>query len=428
MHRLQEITDRNRRTRKGGIYSICSSHHLVIEAAIRQGMKDSVPILIESTANQVNQFGGYSGLKPSDFIEYVCAIALKVGYDSTQIIFGGDHLGPTCWTSESSATAMTKSNELVKSYVKAGFKKIHLDTSMRCADDPLILSEQEVAHRAALLCKTAEETAIKEFGESDLLYIIGTEVPPPGGAKEDINELEVTPVENVKTTIEKHFDLFTKYSLSDAWSRVIGVVVQPGVEFDNFSVFPYSSEKAQGLTTFVESLPNIVFEAHSTDYQPCQSYHDLVRDHFAILKVGPQLTFALREALFALSFIEDQLISERKKSNLINVCREQMLKDSSAWSSFYPEKADNLTSYLHFSYSDRIRYYWNNSEIQKSIDILMQNLEALDIPLPLIRQFLPTQYDAILNRKLKVSPRALIVDHIMQVTEIYSQACLDKQH
>jgi D-tagatose-1,6-bisphosphate aldolase subunit GatZ/KbaZ len=76
------------------------------------------------------------------------------------------------------------------------------------------------------------------------------------------------------------------------------------VEFDHTSVIDYQPSKAKELKALIPQVDHIVFEAHSTDYQQPQSYHQLVRDHFAVLKVGPQLTFALREALFALSYIE----------------------------------------------------------------------------------------------------------------------------
>ena len=51
-------------------------------------------VLIEATANQVNQYGGYSGMTPSGFRDYVHTIAARVGFPQKYIILGGDHLGP----------------------------------------------------------------------------------------------------------------------------------------------------------------------------------------------------------------------------------------------------------------------------------------------------------------------------------------------
>ncbi len=109
-------------------------------------------MLIEATSNQVNQFGGYTGMTPADFREFVFTIADKVGFARERIILGGDHLGPNCWQQENADAAMEKSVELVKEYVRAGFSKIHLDASMSCAGDPIPLAPETVAERAAVLC------------------------------------------------------------------------------------------------------------------------------------------------------------------------------------------------------------------------------------------------------------------------------------
>jgi hypothetical protein len=84
---------------------------------------------------------------------------------------------------------MANADDLIKSYVAAGFKKIHLDCSMSCEGDPVPLTDAIVAERAARLAKIAEETCREQFGESDLVYVIGTEVPVPGGAHETLTEL-----------------------------------------------------------------------------------------------------------------------------------------------------------------------------------------------------------------------------------------------
>ena len=57
----------------------------------------------------------------------------------------------------------------------------------------------------------------------------------------------------------------------------------------------------------LERHPQLCFEAHSTDYQTKEHLRQLVEDGFLILKVGPALTFALREALLALDRIDAEL-------------------------------------------------------------------------------------------------------------------------
>jgi D-tagatose-1,6-bisphosphate aldolase subunit GatZ/KbaZ len=99
---------------------------------------------------------------------------------------------------------MANADDLIKSYVAAGFKKIHLDCSMSCEDDPVPLTDAIVAERAARLAKIAEETCREQFGESDLVYVIGTEVPVPGGAHETLTELDVTTPDAARATLEAH--------------------------------------------------------------------------------------------------------------------------------------------------------------------------------------------------------------------------------
>jgi D-tagatose-1,6-bisphosphate aldolase subunit GatZ/KbaZ len=413
----------NREGKNRGIYAICSAHPLVIEASIEQAKKDDSPILIEATANQVNQFGGYTNMMPSDFLEFIGDIADKCDYPRERIIPGGDHLGPVCWVNEKSESAMNKACDLIESYVAAGFKKIHLDTSMGCADDPECLPDEVVAERAALLCEIAEKTALRHFGKSDLVFVIGTEVPPPGGADEEIEELELTPVTRVKQTLQLHKDAFINRGLKGAWERVIGLVVQPGVEFDHTSIIDYQPEKAKELKEFILTVPNIVYEAHSSDYQKYEAYNALIKDHFGILKVGPQLTLALREALFALSYIEDELVSTEERSYLREVCEEEMLSEPKNWQRFYAVPSSQGKFYRRYSYSDRIRYYWNLPRISNAVIKLMINLSTRAIPLPLISQFLPEQYKEIRNGELNAVPEALVKSKIKQVTEAYAFAC-----
>jgi len=423
MNTFQDIIKMNRQGAAIGIYAICSAHSLVIESAMEQAKADKTPVLIEATANQVNQFGGYTNMTPQEFYQYVVEIADSVDFPVNQIILGGDHLGPVCWKNENADSAMSKAAELIRQFVLAGFKKIHLDCSMQCADDITPLSDEIVASRAALLCSVAEHTACLTFGKSDIVYVIGTEVPPPGGADHEIDNLEVTNVQSAKATLAKHKKAFENLELFDSWSRVIGLVVQPGVEFDHTSVIEYQPNKAEPLKEIIGDIDNIVFEAHSTDYQTAVSYQQLIRDHFAILKVGPQLTFALREALFALSYIEEHLIEAPLNSKLREVCETQMQDSPQYWQPFYSDNLEQQQLYRQFSYSDRIRYYWPDNNVVKATEQLLSNLTETEIPLPLISQFMPEQYQEIRLGKLKNSPKELVKSKIKQVTETYAQAC-----
>jgi len=166
-----------------------------------------------------------------------------------------------------------------------------------------------------------------------------------------------------------------------------------------------------------------VYEAHSSDYQNDAAYVELIQDHFGILKVGPQLTLALREALFALSYIEDELIPVESRSHLRSVCEQEMLESPKNWQRFYPVPASKGTLYRRYSYSDRIRYYWNQPRIQSAVSQLLDNLGDEGIPLPLISQFLPEQYKAVRMNTLTARPEELVKAKIKQVTQAYASAC-----
>lgn len=423
MKRLRKIIEQNRNGIPQGIYAVCSAHPLVIEAALENAKEEKTLLLIEATANQVNQFGGYTGMRATDFYKFVHALAVKVNFPTENIILGGDHLGPVCWHKECSSNAMDKADELIREYVAAGFKKIHLDCSMECADDISPLSDEIIALRAARLCNVAEKEAESRFGSSDILYIIGTEVPPPGGANEDLTALEVTRSEQALETINVHKGAFINSGLSDVWQRVIGIVVQPGVEFSHTSIVQYDSSKATPLKSVISFVDNIVFEAHSTDYQLPANYKLLVDDHFAILKVGPQLTFALREALYALNHIEKYLIEEDQHSNLYEICEAEMISSPQNWNSFYSDTAEEEKFLRHFSYSDRIRYYWPNPKVTKAVKTLLRNLSNTPIPLPLLSQYFPDQHTDVMEGNLRNKPEELIKAKIKSVLKHYSAAC-----
>lgn len=418
---MKDIITRHKSGEHIGICSVCSAHPLVIEAALRFDLSTNNKVLIEATSNQVNQFGGYTGMQPADFRDFVYNIARTVGFPAERIILGGDHLGPNCWQDEPAAVAMEKSIDLIKAYVAAGFSKIHLDASMSCADDPVPLDPGVVAERAARLCQAAEETASDEQ-KRHLTYVIGTEVPVPGGEACTIGSVHVTRAQDAAATLETHEAAFRKLGLDAALERVIAIVVQPGVEFDHTQIIHYQPQEAKALSAWIESTP-MVYEAHSTDYQTRQAYRALVRDHFAILKVGPALTFALREAIFALAQMENELIAPESRSRVMEVIDEVMLNEPGYWKKYYRPTWSQAMVDIHFSLSDRIRYYWPHPRIRQSVEKLIANLTDAKLPLGLISQYMPVQFERLSLNELNAEPHALILDKIQDVLRAYRYGC-----
>lgn len=291
-----------------GMPSVCSAHPLVVKAAAREAADAGAPLLIEATCNQVNQFGGYTGMQPADFVSGTMDIARRENLPAGRLIFGGDHLGPNPWRDEPAESAMRKAEDMVDAYARAGFRKLHLDASMGCGSEAEPLGDATIAERAARLAARAERTAAA-LGGAMPVYVIGTEVPPPGGAHHAISEIEPTSLEEARNTLEVHREVFRRHGLDGALSRVIAIVVQPGVEFGNENVILYDRARAARLPALLAEEPNLVYEAHSTDYQGPRPLRALVEDGFAILKVGPELTYRLREALYGLDLIASDLFS-----------------------------------------------------------------------------------------------------------------------
>lgn len=420
MNALLELLRAHKSGSGAGICSVCSSHPLVIEAALREARRHHRYALIEATSNQVNQFGGYTGMRPADFRQYVAGIAARVSLPMERVLLGGDHLGPNVWRGEPAAAALARSEQLVADYVTAGFRKIHLDCSMSCADDPPVLTDAVIAARAAQLCRACEAAWGTSGGEPPV-YVIGTEVPTPGGAAEALETLTVTAAAAVSTTLDAHRNAFRHQGLIDVWPRVVALVVQPGVEFDHHKVIDYRPAQARELSQRIEQEPGLVYEAHSTDYQTPAALAALVRDHFAILKVGPGVTFALREAFWALADIEREL-DIAPPEPLKQVVLAAMQREPRHWQAYYTDPHSRRFD-LQYSLSDRIRYYWNVPEVRNACKALIVNLSARQIPLTLLSQYLPRQYAAIRAGVLVNDARALLLEGVAQVLRDYGDAC-----
>ena len=428
---LKKLVTLQKEGKAVGIYSACSANKYVIEATLKRGKQDNSCVLIESTANQCDQNGGYTGMTPLDFKNFVLEIADKVGFDKNKLFLGGDHLGPLTWTHLNEKEAMENATELIKHYVGAGFTKIHIDTSMKVNDDDpdTRLSDETIAKRGAYLAKVAQDTyaeLLKKDPEAIApIYIVGSEVPIPGGAvgSED-NGVEVTKVEDFKATVATFEKAFLDNDLKDAWGNVIAVVVQPGVEEKDSGCTEYDREKAKELMASIKEYPNLIFEGHSTDYQTKIKLKELVEDGVGILKVGPGLTFAMREALFALAHIEEELLYGRdvKTSNLIETLDKAMLNDDKYWKKHYQGTDLEIRLKRKYSFSDRCRYYMPLPEVNDAINTLIDNLNTYGIPLNLLSQFMPIQYIKVREGKLDNNPEALIIDRIINTIDEYLYA------
>lgn len=412
-----------------GVYSVCTANEAVIRASLEYAkMHDSI-MIVEATANQVNQFGGYTGMTPKDYRTFVYKIADQVGLDKSSIILGGDHLGPLTWTHLPEAQAMENARKLVYDYAYEGYTKIHLDTSMKVADDDTnsMLSNEVIARRSAMLAQAAHQgytDRLKDHPDSIYpVFIIGSEVPIPGGAQEAEETLEVTKPEDFIETYKTFKKTYQEYDIMQVFENVVAIVVQPGVEFGDAELFHYNRDNAKHLTqSLKDNFKKLNFEGHSTDYQKPSGLKQMVEDGITILKVGPALTFAYREALFALSHIESILCKD--PANFPQVLEEVMLENPSNWNKHYHGTPEELAIKRKFSYSDRARYYLPQPSVDASIKKLIQNLSAIEIPETLLSQYLPIQYRLVKEGIIENKPESLISAYIQMYLDDYEFATL----
>lgn len=429
IHPVQDVLRSWSRERPVGLYSACTANELAIETCVDRAKVSGGLLLIEATANQVNQSGGYTGMTPNDFARFAYGIVDRCGLFRDRVVLGGDHLGPLAWTALPAEKAMSAARELIRLYVLAGFTKIHLDTSMSLADDDKSreLGTEVIASRAAELAVVAEQ-AYRELRASGregppLIYVIGSEVPIPGGAK-DTEELEVTDPDAFERSVSEFKKTFERAGLQDAWGRVVATVVQPGVEFGDESIHEYDRCAALKLTGRLKNHPGMVLEGHSTDYQQAVKMKEMVEDGISILKVGPALTYALREGLFALELIERELLSgnENSLSSLSDILEQEMIGAPQYWESHYHGTAEQLRIKRKFSYSDRCRYYLPLPSVSAAIDCMFRNLADKRIPDTLLSQYMPYQYTLVRSGELDSNPRSLVKAHVARCINDYLYA------
>jgi D-tagatose-1,6-bisphosphate aldolase subunit GatZ/KbaZ len=412
---------------RAGMVSICSIRREVLEAAMESAVLRGDHLLVEATANQVNQFGGYSGMTPAALAASLDRLALGAGLPRSRLVLGADHLGPYAWRNEPAGPAMAKALQLVQQCVAAGFRKIHIDTGFGCADDPQPeLPPETAADRAVVLCRAAESAAEKRCGkEPRPLYVIGAEVPPPGGSLKAADALEVTPVEKLEHVLRIYHDRFSSARLEAAWERVLAVVVQPGVEFGDDAVAPYSTSKARDLTAFHARLPgHMTYEVHSTDYQAPASLARMVADHFILLKVGPCLTDAFRAAVLALARIESERLvrqSAARSSNIRQVLDDVMRQNPAHWQSHYRGSEEELRFLRSYSKRDRIRYYWGHPAVTDALRRLLANLKDRLAPAE-IEAHLPELSAAALDDRVPAGPARIIRRRIQIALDPYLKA------
>ncbi|MGL5008407.1 MAG: class II D-tagatose-bisphosphate aldolase non-catalytic subunit [Paracoccaceae bacterium] len=408
---LRRIIARNRAGQRAAIPSVCSAHPDVLRASLMLAAELRQPIVIEATSNQVNQDGGYTGQRPANFIAAVRAMADETGLARDQVIFGGDHLGPQVWRKGPAEIAIAKARVMVADYVRAGFTKIHLDCSEGCAGEPAQVGDALAASRAADLAKAALTAT---DAPDALLFVVGTEVPPPGGARaDDHGAITPTTAKAAAATMAAHHEAFLAAGLGHAVAQIGGLVVQPGVEFTPMDVHHLPLNSDPGLGAVLSQWPGLCLEAHSTDYQYPAAFARLATLGFAFQKVGPALTFAYRQAVYALDAIRLQA-GWATSAPVWEVMDALMLANPVHWKAHYHAGAGDLRMQRHFGLADRMRYYWPDPSANHAVGQLLADLDGRGLAWPLLQQGFSPQ---VIGRAARIGgsqARALITAQIQQ--------------
>ncbi len=154
-----------------------------------------------------------------------------------------------------------------------------------------------------------------------------------------------------------------------------------------------------------------------------RAYRELVRDHFAILKVGPALTFALREGLFALDKLDREWNGELNAAHLHSTLEQIMHEQPQHWHPYYQGNAHQQYIDRQYSFSDRIRYYWADPKAEAAVNKLLDNLRNNPIPLSMLSQYLPEQAEAVKAGRLEHDPKVWVMDKVRTVLLQYALAC-----
>jgi len=382
----RRIAARNHAGEPVALCSVCTAHEEVLAICLETGARRGQPLAVEATSNQVNHQGGYTGLSPAEFAGRARRMADAAG---CEIVLGGDHLGPQAWRKGPAEAAMAEAETMVAAYVRAGFTKIHLDCSEGCAGEPAQLPDAVTADRSARLAKVARDAAPDPGA---LIFVVGTEVPPPGGARlDEAGDIPATTPEAARATLDAHRAAFEEAGAADLVPLIAGLVVQPGVEFSPMAIHHLPMDRDPGLRAALAGWEGVTLEAHSTDYQHGQAYRRLAELGFGFHKVGPALTFAWRQGVYGLDILRGLAGLAPEEDTVPGVMEWLMMTDPGHWAGHYHGSPRAQRFARHFGLADRIRYYWPQPAARKSVDRLFRDLDGVELPAPMLAQVFDAQ-------------------------------------
>ena len=349
---------------KNNLPSFCTANFNVIKILIIFAKRYNLPILLESTSNQVNQFGGYTGLKPKEFCKKINELKKRIKIKNSQVMIGADHLGPLPWKKLNSNTAIKNSKILIKKCVALNYDKIHIDSTIRCKNDKN-LDLNLIRSRSEKIFNNVPKKFIK-----NIFFVFGSEVPFAGGGNN--NKIRPSILNNIKTDYLLYNSIL-KDSNKNRKNK-FSLVIEPGMAFSNSKIILPKLKKFKEKFSFSRKK-KISYEAHSTDFQHLKTLKKLVKNNFKFLKVGPELTFYFYHAVKKMEEIE--LRNFKQKSNITFELLRAMKNKNKYWKNYYRGEKNKIEFLKLNSYLDRMRYYWDNKYVKKSMVKLFKNINTI---------------------------------------------------
>ena len=414
---FSEMRQRAKGKNLRGFYGIHSTHPLVLRAAMRQALGDGNVLLVEFDGPQR---GKNSIKRPGDYTLFLNKLACDNGFPPERLVIGSGQMRvnsrQVLQEEQSRLQFHEKAVAWVVECVNAGFEKIYLESGE-------LTESGQIAALQADLCRAAENAFERAgTGKGQPYYVLGTLFT----AADENKQLKPEEIVDSVTAIWKAGKkAFQAAGLEDAWQRVIALAVQPEMGYTDYEVKPYQSETALGLKQLSEKYGRFVYEVPSADYQPSLSVERLHADRFAILGIGPELTFTMREALFSLAMLENEWMIGKpgaRLSNLIVELDKAMQLDPQGWRDVY--KGNGFEQLLARKYScrDLSRNYWQERDVEAAVEQLMKNLVQNPPPLPILRQFFAGGYELAGDTLGGNWPEELLIRKIQNVIEPYINA------
>jgi len=423
---LIDIMKANCKGERKGIYMVRSQNPTVLEAYFNQALADGAPVLIEISADILDLRRQGGKISPEDFIKKAKHIAVKTGFPRERLFLGINDLSPSLWQDGSDESALQKACEFISGLVGLGFNKLGIHAgNLRKGDNVYgTLAQEKSIARETALYQAAEQAAVDLPDEEKPVYVINACPGQVIGGAED--QGRAASRKDVENAVNRFAQIAAAAGLPEMKKRLLAVRASPGSGFDSEKVIPFDSSLIKEMGGCGHGGHPVALEVQQADFQPQTVLNQLVDSHFAFLSVGSELTYVMREALFSLAVMENETMIGKPGvylSNFIIELDRAMQSAPQVWEKYYLGNGFEQLVARKYSLFDRSRFFLEDKEVRKMKKRLYDNLVAHPVPLTVLRQFMPRQYERVAAGELENEPKALVMDAVRYVLRKYSRAC-----